>query len=61
MGILISLDVVNELERLKAKIEEILEEFIIKRKEILAAYNGHPDISLVMRKEDWLLVITIIE
>ena len=47
---------VKECDKLKTKLQDLISEFGKKRREILSAYDGQPDINLVLRKEDWLLV-----
>ena len=50
------LDLIKLFERMKMKLEEVLEEFARKRKEIVTMFKGKPSLDLVIRKEDWLLV-----
>jgi hypothetical protein len=46
----------KEFSKFKIKLQEILNEFSKKKKEILELYDGAPDVSLLLRKEDWFLV-----
>lgn len=46
----------KEFSKFKIKIQEIMDEFGKKKREILDIYDGSPDVSLLLRKEDWFLV-----
>ena len=46
----------KEFDRFRTKLEALLNEFAKKKKEILTLYDGNPDASLLLRKEDWFLV-----
>lgn len=50
------LALIRECDKLKTRLQDLVGDFNKKRREILSAYDGQPDISLVVRKEDWLIV-----
>ena len=51
------LDAVKECERFKKKIQELINEFARKRKELLDTFDGKPDVNMLIRKQDWLIVL----
>ena len=51
-------EIINYCESLRRKIEQIIDEFTRKRKELIDRYNWSSEIGTMCRKEDWLLVKT---
>jgi len=58
--VLSTLELIMECDKVKLRMKDIISEFVSKRKEILAVYEGKPDPSLMVRKEDWLIVSYLI-
>ena len=51
------LGIVREVEKFKKKIEDTVNEFNKKRKELMDTFNGKPEVSILIRKQDWFVVI----
>jgi len=47
--------IANEAEKIKKRLEDLINEFAQKRKELMDTFDGKPELSLLLRKQDWFL------